>query len=271
MGAAKVSTALTRIIKNIRKGEQLVITPRIDQYLLHHPDGIHWDTSAFEALTEIVGVEAKNSNRANRFGASSRGSCQRRQVFQFLGMPQEQILSPVTVNLFMDGKLRHLKWQIMGMQAGIFTHVEHPVEVPQYRLKCSLDALNADEAWFFELKGDSNWTKALEGIVPERHNLQIHTCMLATGWDMCVYVIEDKRSQEWREIIVRKDPVVMRQVKKELAQLNEAIDYQRLPPILSECQAKQGPYTTCPYNKRCLGQEDWYDNEWPEEGKWPDD
>lgn len=264
-------TTLTRIVRNILKGEQQIITPRIDQHLLQNPQGITWDEEAFRVLSTITGQDRANNDRTARFGASGRGTCPRRQVFGFLGMPVHQVLSPVTVNLFADGKFRHIKWQIMGMQAGVFTHVEYPAVLKKYNLKVSMDALNADESWFFELKGDRNIGRLLGTSIPEGHLLQIHTCMLVTGWDKAVYVMEDKGTQEWREFVVRKDPIIMRRVKEELELLNDAITYQRLPRVLPECQKKTGPYRTCPYGSRCLDQQDIYGDEWPTPGEWPAD
>lgn len=264
-------TILSRMVKNIKQGDSLIITPRIDQHLLTHPEGITWDEEAFGVLASITGQDRANSDRTARFGASGRGSCHRRQIFGFLGMPVHQVLSPVTVNLFADGKFRHIKWQIMGMQAGVFTHVEYPAVLKQYNLKVSMDALNADEAWFFELKGDRNIGRLLGGGIPDAHNLQIHTCMLVTGWDTAVYVMEDKSTQEWREFVVKKNPIIMRAVKEELLLLNECVEYQRLPRVLPACQKKEGPYRTCPYGERCLRQQDWHGDQWPEPGEWPDD
>ncbi len=260
---------LTKLVKHLKKGEALVITPRIERWLIQHPGGVVLDEDALDLLRQI-GEQAKvNDVRSARFGASSRGTCHRQQVFAFLGMPTEGMRDPTLQNIFNDGTFRHLRWQLMGMQAGVFTHVEYPIEIPHLRVRTALDGLNADDQWFFELKGAANWTSNLEGV-PDKHLLQIHTCMIATGWDMCVYVMEDKRTQQWREMIVRRDPRIMNQVKKELAILNEAVEARRLPRILPECQAKKGAYTSCPYRQHCLAQEDWHGNDWPEEGQWPE-
>jgi hypothetical protein len=260
--------SLARTIKNLKKGEQLVITPRIDTWLRQNPEGVVFNEQTIDLIRQITKGNEANSKREGRFGASSRGTCQRRQVFAYLGLPQTGALDPVLVNLFNDGKWRHMRWQLMGMQAGVFTHIEHPISVPQLRLKISLDALNADEGWFCEVKGASDYANKVLSGVPEAHNLQMHTCMLATGWDMCVYIVEDKRSQEWREVIVRKDPVIYRAVKRELALLNESVEYQRLPGVLPACEAGQGPYKACPYRGHCLDQKYVHGDEWPDEG-WP--
>lgn len=251
--------SLGQLVKSIKKAETLIVTPRIEAWLREHPDGIVWDDAGIELWRQLVQrTVIDNNDRSGRFGASSRGVCLRRQVFTYLGMPAVRLLDPATANLFNDGKLRHLKWQMMGLQSGTFTHAEYPHARPKWRVKVSMDGLNVDDAWLFELKGDSNWSRALDGI-PEPHMLQMHTMMFVTGWDMFVYVIEDKRSLDWREIIVRRDPALIAQVKQELEELNEYVEHRRLPDILPACSQKTGPYRTCPFAGACLSQPHWPD------------
>lgn len=259
-------SGLTRVLKSIKRGESLIITPRIDQWLVQHPEGLLLDEDGLAVLERLV-TRTASGERSGRFGASSLGTkCPRQQVYSYLGMPTTGMRDPFTQNLFNDGTWRHIRWQLMGLQAGVFTHVEWPVAVPQLRLKTSLDALNVDEGWFFELKGDRNWTRSMDGI-PDGHNMQIHACFLATGWDVCVYVMEDKTTQQWKEIIVRKDKAIIQRVRKELAILNESVEHQRLPPVLQACKEKAGYYPSCPYGPQCLAQSAVGD-EWPTLGAW---
>lgn len=254
--------SLGTLLKNIQKGQKLIITPRIEQWLVQTGE-ITLDPEMASILFDILS-RRENADRSGRFGASSRGTCLRQQIFSYLGMAEMRAVNPQLQNLFNDGNWRHLRWQMMGLLAGVFTHVEVPVKVPHLRLKISLDAANEDENWFFELKGSSNWSSSLDGV-PDNHLLQIHTCMLASGLDRCVYVVEDKRSLEWREIIVDKDPAVMQRVKRELAVLNECVEERRLPEVLGDCWGKTGPaYQKCPYGRYCI--------EWERNGGgWPGD
>lgn len=262
--------SLARTLKNIKKGSALIVTPRIDQWLIEHSEGITLRPENMAILADLLS-KSTNSDRSGRFGASSRGDCHRQQVFKYLGMPGMGRVDPVLANLFNDGTWRHLRWQMMGLEAGVFTHVEVPVSVPQLRLKISLDGLNDQEEWGFELKGASNYLGKTMAELDPKHMLQVHTQLLATGYDRWVYVVEDKRSQEWREFVITKDAFWMRQVKKELAILNEAVEHRKLPGILPECQAQKGAYQACPFARKCLAQSDWFGDDWPDEGQWPDE
>lgn len=238
-------------IKNIKKAESLLITPKVINFLERHPDGVVWDDEAYAIWRELTEKAMGNNDRSGRFGASARGDCPRKQVFNFLGMPAGKVIGPDTLNLFNDGKWRHLRWQMMALQAGAITHAEYPYEYKALRVSGSMDGLNSYESFGFELKGDRNPSRAISET-PEKHSHQMHTMMLATGWDTFVYIIEDKQSQLWREIIVRRDPKIIALVRAELEELNEYIEDHRLPPVLPACAAKEGPYRTCEFARQCL-------------------
>ena len=254
-------------LKTIKKAEVLLVTPKVIDFLDAHPDGVVWDEEAYEMWHWLTQKAMGNDDRSGRFGASSRGDCKRLQIFNFIGMPVQKVMSPEQANLYNDGKWRHLRWQMMAWQAGAVTHLEHPYALKSLRVSGSMDGLNSYDSWGWELKGDRNWSRALHET-PEKHNLQMHTMMLATGWDTFSYVIEDKESQEWREIIVRRDKKIIAQVRDELEDLNDYVEDHKLPPVLPACAAKEGPYRSCPFAKQCLRRANEFGNYWPTERDW---
>lgn len=261
-------SGLTSRIKSIKKATPLLVTPRVEAFLARNPEGVVWDEDGFRLFREIVERSGGNEDRSGRFGASSRGSCLRRQVFTFLGMPELRLIEAEVQNLFNDGKWRHLRWQMMGVQSGALTHAEWPTAVPNYRLKVSMDGLNADEGFLFELKGDRNYSRVMDGV-PDAHILQIHTMFLATGYDTAAYLIEDKASQQWREIVVKRDHKITRFVRDELEVLNDHVEDHKLPDILPACAAKEGPYRTCGYARECLRRHYEDGDQWPDRpGDW---
>lgn len=259
--------SFTQNLKRIKKAENLLVTPKIIAFLEKHPDGVVWDEAGYELWRELTHRASGNEDRSGRFGASSRGTCPRAQIFSFLGMPATRTIGVDQQNLFNDGKWRHLRWQMMAMQAGALTHAEWPVNLPKYRVKASIDGLNTNEKFGFELKGDRRWARVLDGV-PEAHILQVHTYLLAMGWDTFVYMVENKETQEFREVIVHRDEAVIREVRQELQELNEYVEYNRLPPILPACAAKEGPYRSCPYAQQCIKQHESRGNAYPQAGRW---
>lgn len=249
---------LSSALKRIKASEGLVITQRIDQWLVDHPEGIVVPDWLMPTAQRLL-TDDSNSQRQARFGASSRGSCQRHQLFAFLGMPATIQYDPQLMNIFGDGTFRHIRWQLMGMLAGVFTDVEVQAHLPAYNLKTSLDAENDDEDFFFELKGTNAFSTVVENGPSERHLKQIHTCFLARpDYSKCVFVAEDKRVQQWQEIIIRPNKLMMREVKDELNAMNDALEDERLPHMIPECVRKKGDvFHQCPFKLTCPSQDTW--------------
>lgn len=258
---------LAKAIKVIKKSDSLIVTPKVYEFLRAYPDGVRWDDEGYELWRDLTQRAMGNEDRSGRFGASGRGKCLRAQIFGFIGMPAMKMIDGETQNMFNDGKWRHLRWQMMLLQSGAITHAEYPYSAPKYRVSGSMDGLNSYDSWGLELKGDRNWSRVLDGI-PEEHNLQIHTMMLATGWDKFVYLVESKSNNDWREIIVRRDPKIIQQVKDELEELNDHVERRTLPEILPACEAGEGPYRTCPFARGCRDRHNRGEYWWPAERDW---
>lgn len=256
--------SMASMVRTIKKAEPLLVTPHVVDFLDRVPDGVVWDEEALEFWADLVRKAMGNEDRSGRFGASSRGMCMRRQIFAFIGMPVLTLRPVELSNLFNDGKWRHLRWQMMAVQAGALTHAEVPYSKPSLRISGSMDGCNAYDSWGFELKGDRNMSRVLEGGVPEAHLLQIHTMMLATGWDTFSYIIEDKANNDWREFIIRRDKTIINTVKTEIEELNIHVNNETLPQVLPACAAKSGPFRGCPFSKQCLAQKD----QWPDDKQW---
>lgn len=266
-----MSKVLVQTIRNIKKREKLLVTPGIEDWLAS-PAGalLGLETEEDFALLRRLALASKdNSKRSGRFGASARGTCQRRQIFAFLGMPVSSMMDSRLQNIFNDGTFRHIRWQLMGMKAGVFTDVEVRLGLPDWRLGISMDAIDDRVPYVFELKGTSMNISSMRHTenIPYPHVLQTHTYMFATGWDLAIYLPESKSSQDWQEVHVRRDEKVIREVKRELNQLNGAVDDEILPTIQPECSKKKGDYKQCPYARQCLAQEAKGDP-WPDDGQW---
>ena len=259
-----MATSLESIIRRIKQSADLIVTPRLDRWLLEHPEGIVLQSDSERALLARLTSDASNSQRSARFGASNRGTCLRQQVFRYLAMPGLLIADSRLQNLFNDGTWRHIRHQMMGMIGGWFTDVEVKATLPQYNLGTSLDGENTSEGWGFELKGTSNFGRIVEYDIPHGHMLQMTTTMMARDLDRMVYLAEDKRTQAWKEIVIQRDALLVREVKDELNRATDAIEDERLPPVLDACRIKKGDeYQSCPFRRFCPSQK-----AWPKDGVW---
>lgn len=257
-----MTASLSSTLKRIKANKDKIMTPIIDKWLVDHPEGIVVPPELMYIVEYLL--SAPNADRSARFGASGRGRCLRRQVFDFMGMPGLRVHDPVQQNLFNDGTWRHIRWQLMGLLSGALTHVECSHELPQYHLKVSCDGEHVDQGYGFELKGMSWMQKLLNEGISDYHMGQVHTYFLATGYDRFVYIAEDKRTQSWMEFVVRQDPIWMKTVKGELNALSDAVEDQQLPPVLKACKASKGDdFHQCPYSTTCPAQ-----GQWPVNNKW---
>lgn len=241
---------LSGMIKKLKASEDKLVTPRIMEYLTTTKGNVDLDDWVVERVSELL-KDNSNSVRHSRFGASSRGTCHRQQVYTYLGRDRQFSYDPILNNIFQDGTWRHIRWQAMGLQTGLFTAVE--TKYQRGEISVSLDGENKDEGWIFELKGAWRIPEA----IPEEHLLQIHTYFYATGYEKCSYLVENKQTQDWREWVVTPVPSYMRAVKEEINALTHSVEKEELPEILPACRQKEGPYKKCPYSSFCLDDEGW--------------
>ena len=263
------------VVKNriVRRESKLIITPQLEAWL--ETDG--WNLGVtepedLELAAKLLMQSKDNAKRDGRFGASSRGMCQRRQIYSFLGLPGARGIDAGLQNIFNDGTFRHIRWQLMLKKAGIVTDVEVPFQVPEWRVATSLDAENDNDGWMFELKGVGGF-KSISDIknqedIMHYHLLQMHTCLWAIGWDKAIYIAEAKGTNTWVEVIVHRDERIINEVIRELEQLNTAVEDERIPPVQEDCKRKSGDYKYCPYAARCLKHHS-QGSPWPENQEWP--
>jgi hypothetical protein len=230
------------------------ITPRLTPWLVSNPNGVR--ITKDEVATKVMEIlrPSITKSRAGAFHPSQLYQCPRAQVFGYFDAPSLRSYDPQLQNIFNDGHFRHLRWQIMLLEAGILTDVEVAVHVPQIRLEGSIDGVNAMEDWMFELKGTSQFRTVQNGNAMPAHIKQVHAYLLASGLKEAVIIYEDKSSQQWSEILIEKNPVIIDEIKEILDGLNSAIDNNKLPERLEECENQKGAtYNSCSYSEICFG------------------
>ena len=228
------------------------ITPRLHNYL-NKTDGVKIESEKLKAkVLEILSPSV--NDRSGHFHPSQLYQCKRHQIFDFYDVDSgSKSYNPTLQNLFNDGHYRHLRWQIMLMNAGILTDIEVSATIPELRLGGSIDGVNADEKWIFELKGTSQYAKVSKTGAMPAHIQQVNAYMMASGYDQALIVYECKSSQQWIEIEVKKDPVIIAELEQILLELNQSIDTGKLPEVLHECQNKTGRFDKCPHSGICMG------------------
>lgn len=230
------------------------ITPKLMGWLSSH-DGVRLeDPITTERVLQILAPS--EHDRSGVFHPSQLYECERKQLFEFDGLkPGNKRYDPTLQNLFNDGHFRHLRWQIMLLNAGILTDIEVAVSIPEFRLAGSMDGANFRDGWMFELKGTSQFSTVLANGAMPAHVKQVHAYLLASGLEKALIVYEDKSSQQWHEIEVRKDQEMIDEIASILTRLNYAIETDQLTEMLDECKNQTGRFARCPYASVCSSYE----------------
>jgi hypothetical protein len=230
------------------------ITPPLTSWLVKNPGGVRItdEETARKVMSILKPTIAKS--RAGAFHPSQLYQCPRAQVYGYHDAPVLAAYDPVLQNLFNDGHFRHLRWQIMLLEAGILTDIEVGIHIPELMLEGSIDGVNQDEGWMFELKGTSQYKMVQSKGAMPAHIKQVQAYLLASGLHEAVIVYEDKSNQQWQEIAIHRDPKIIDEIYEILSKLNDSVKAGVLPERLEECEAKVGAtFNSCPYSHICHG------------------
>ena len=207
-------------------------------------------------------IQQEPISRAGHFHASSSGQCLRRQMFAYMGVEQETEPSASLRAIFHDGHFRHLRWQIMLLNAEIIDVVEKRFYHQEYLISGSVDGMNEKEGWIFELKGanpQSFSNVQRNGVMPA-HLRQLHAYFLLTGLDKAIIVYENKANQTFEEFEVNKNPDTEDDVVYEYETLTNHVLEGKWPQMLHLCKTKEGvDYKNCPYAEICPSAEKTYE------------
>lgn len=240
-----MTKSLTKTLRAAKAYSQHIITHRLNLFLMSNPNLVLDDIVADMIRREIT---KQPRDRKQSFSSSAAGTCQRRQIFQFLGIDPGGVTGPQLQNIFYDGTWRHLRWQATLLQAGILRDIEFPLVWDAMRSRGTMDGVGVvpddhpNEKWRglefgFELKGINSfgYKSAVANGVKEEHLDQVHRYFLSGGFELFVIIYENKDTQEWTEWVVEPDPARMERQRQELVALNGYVEREELPPMLPGC------------------------------------
>lgn len=247
MAAQKFSSA-----KKDRKS--LLILPAFEEYLVSHPD-VFIGGPTFKKVMALL--TNKPRDRSRSFSASSAGYCMRRQELAFLGMPKVGISDPRMIRIFNNGVFVHLRWQIQLLDGKILDSIETTVKTGLNR--ATMDGLGvatrgnyAGEQFGWEHKGRMSYSWAAQdrsGTPDAKTRKQVAMQMELTGYELWSVTNENKDTQGVSEFVIERDEDEIADARREMKELNRAVEIQRLHPMLPECvkQNKTGEFFQCPF------------------------
>jgi hypothetical protein len=242
----------------VQKGK-LLMSPKIDAWLAAHNGEFVLNQSEADLFGQLLGDHLARIPRvrSGSFSASARGNCKRQQVFGYLGVPGLGSVDSLTAMRFIDGKIKHLTFQYIALQAGALTDIEVPIPTKIHRVLGTMDGWNKPAGYGFELKTTQAFDYYVNKGVPQSHNLQIATYFIGAQFlDKFALVYWDTRSREWKEFVINREQHKpwIKLAWAEITQLNDAVIDRQLPEVLDECKKGTGKtFKECPYSSVCLG------------------
>jgi len=240
--------------ETFRDDDRLIVTPLYDEYLLEHPE-MTVAPDIFERVMRLLLETPRDRSRS--FSASSAGFCLRRQELGFLGAPQLPNNSPKGIRIFNNGTMVHLRHQVQLLAAGILDEIEYTVQ--RGNTRATLDGLGTARRgvykgmrFIWEDKSAMSFSYAAQdrnGTPHEKIRKQVAMQFYETGYEVASVTVENKDNQEILEFVIERDESEISDAKKELKELQRAIEIQRLHPQLPECvkQNKTGEFYKCPF------------------------
>lgn len=247
--------------------DDLIITPVLNEFV------VKWDQNLADKAIRALNknMRTKQRDRSASWSASGINKCMRRQEFAFLGMPTGGTTDAHLMMIFDHGTWIHRKWQAILMTAGILDSIELTVKRRSIRARCSMDGEGVAKIgryqgndFGFELKGrnDFQYNKQVLLGIDESTRAQVDFSFMLSGLDLWVVLNENKNNQQLKEWIFVRDDDRVKTMLAKVKELNQAIDKQRLHPMLPECtkQLKGGQFFQCPFGGKggvCASSGNW--------------
>lgn len=234
----------------------LIVSKRYDEWTR---DNANPRYSAEALAFGMAQLQAQSTPRDRRgtVSASSLKKCARRQQLSFIGVP-EDLPSPKTAAILLNGTFMHLRWQMAGLTEGFFKQCEVKVEENEHSLSGTLDALSYDDS-VIELKScNSNSFARVNTFGPlESHLEQLATYVLVTGADRGAMVYENKDTQEFTELVYAREQLPVDWAVERAETLWEHNADRELFDVLDSFYENKQPCSTCFFKTSCSKVRSW--------------
>ena len=234
---------LGQLVRETRDQEWLI--PRFRRYIRRRNVSV-------EAEHAKAILDRPERDRTIGWSASSAGRCLREQLYKrrkaLAEAPDDKSMA-----IFQEGHYVHMKHQAAGLTAGYLADVEVPVEIPEFNVQGTMDAKDS-EGLITEIKSINPYGfTGVNQFGPKwEHLRQVNAYMLASRIDKARILYENKATQEMREFLVHMDTALVAANVEDWKELNEHMENGTMPPMLPECQRKEGRYKWCAYAETCM-------------------
>lgn len=277
-------SSIGKQVRDVQPVGDLILTPKLSKWIATH-DELAFKPEHVAIIADLLMGKHK-MDRTGRFGPSGRGACLRQQVFRYLGLEGGMTEGGGMKLIFWDGHNAHMVKQLILLDSGLADDVEVEVSVPALRSRGLIDAVGThDEGWRYgvDIKTTSSskasireaqaamvdWMNSPSYDQPDywfaqamiKSVLQVSSYMALTdelGWGLekfsLLYWIKDAKQKgvPIQEVVVERYPKAMELVQAEVETLNDHVEHEQLPPMLSGCTMQLGKaWEDCAYRAVC--------------------
>jgi len=260
--------AIRGLINALRKesAKPSILKSKVFDYLVENADTL--DQHSDEDLRFLTALMSRGTERnAEVFSPSGATNCKREQIITKSGFGKAKITDPHLLNIFEDGKWRHLRWQYIFYRMGILHAVEvfttlgnghyggtpdsivELVNDPYAYLKYLLETL-----YGVEIKGAnaSVWIEVNRSGKPLNHHMvQAQVYMAINNIGKWIFWYENKNTNEICEIVVDYDPKIAAHYLKRRNYMNKFLRLKGFPKEECNVMSKERKYTQCPQRRAC--------------------
>jgi len=228
---------MTSLLRHLADEADLPFTFGVNRWF---EDGAVFTPDAIAMVSHVMAEECLEGHLTGvgRFRTSLIGdNCARKHVLSYLGVPKA-VDSAFSMNRMMQGNWDHLRWQAIGLSAGVFTDIEVPYEIADWEVSGPMDALMADGSGF-ELKttGSRIYTGVIKSGPKYEHLMQCHLAIKALDLEAYSIVYVNRDTTDWREFRFRPMPDVLAALDMRMAALLAARRDRVLPPMYHKSAA----------------------------------
>lgn len=257
----------TPLLDQLRVGKKQVneiLRPVVEEWLVKYGYRLDkYDDSDWAVLKDLITKGARRDRRV--FSPSGATLCRRRQVIDkhrdFKPLPNRD---PGLIRIFDDGKWRHLRWQMLFFKMGIVESMEQFQTFGKFDYGGSYDVIarlkiNGKKCRvLIDIKGTNaasfNNIKFLN-VPTYSHRVQVSIYMHLNNIDFAIIWYENKNTQEICEIVIRKDEVYEKIIKKFTRRqqyMRRYVEMDVFPKEECDVKIRDNKFASCPQRNNCL-------------------
>lgn len=245
----KVSAPIKELLSESVK-DDLIITHKYNEFITDWPSETYSRAAVLKMMKLML---TPQRDRKHSWSASGAGKPLRHQELQFLGIPPVGGYDPRLQRIFHNGTWAHMRMQATFLTAGLIDDIEVTNKVKSLRSRCSMDGYGVAKdgryegsPFGLEIKSRNEWaynTQVIKGVDTDTR-LQVDFMFMITGLDLFVVLNENKNNQDIKEWVYVRDSDRVKEIRKQVDELNRAIDIRRLHPVPDACKKRNNE---CPW------------------------